>query len=635
MSSEAIRVVVESGLLTTRTQTGFGLLNARAGVETSRGFSSPSENHSSSLGLIHQQHIKQIDAHAVELWQTLRNTASEPLDITRITLLDGLLALDGAGWRAAHSELFRRDRYAENFNFYTGSLLVPSRELQGCFGTSEDHPFPGLIFTHPERGTVLMGTLTQRRCKPRWDVTRTDGQSRLVATDWFSGTTRIRVKSGGEFETERWILLFVPGSMHDAIDSYYEHLRTRMTFRGANSVLRHAPIWGSWNHNPRPRGYWDITHDYIVSNAHALVKMTPNRPRVVMIDDGYQRGKAYIKSEADWFATWLENYYGSQNPEEMTQFPHGMGGTAKAIKDAGALAAIWATPRITRQSQLALDHPDWLLQRNDGQPFGKLSAFLDYSLPEVRQFTKTAWETVFHRWGYQAMKLDFWSIQFEPPQVEYRNPDMTAVELRNLYLSDLRSFVPDGGYIIAAVPTNSGNPFMGQHVDATRMGVDISYGRWDNIIDSATSITGVIPFVRHDCLLGDADSIGWCPQNTPGQNRMWAAMSALGGSVCEISGDLTNLSPEADEMMRSVISRFGPRRRTLIDVDSGIGGVPPWKLTVETDAGIQEAHFNWTNFRREVRVDSGRKDAWSKQVLEDLVKIPPREALWLDVPDRA
>ena len=35
----------------------------------------------------------------------------------------------------------------------------------------------------------------------------------------------------------------------------------------------------------------------------------------------------------------------------------------------------------------------------DNRSYGKLTAFLDYSIPEAREFTRHAWKTVFNDWG--------------------------------------------------------------------------------------------------------------------------------------------------------------------------------------------------------------------------------------------
>jgi hypothetical protein len=475
-----------------------------------------------------------------------------------------------------------------------------------------------------------MGTLSQERCKPTWTLSTSGDGVSLQACDFFTGTPRLRVQPQATLSSERWIVLFNRGGVHDAIDDYYRHLRRRVKFYGTNSILREAVLWGTWNYNARPRGMWDIDHDYVAANARALAQFVPNRPRFVMVDDGYQRLRSTIVDPNTWFASWLEILHqDGQSAHDPKVFPHGMDGLARAIRQNGCEPAVWVSPRLHRDSSLARDRADWLLGMTDGLNFGKRSAFLDYSIPEARQFTRQAWQTVIERWGFKALKMDFWSFPWEVPQVRHRNADVTAIELRNQFLADMRAFIPSDGYIIAAVCVNGGNPFVGQYVDAARMGMDISQGEWPQIQDSAWSLTCVSPFYRHDCLLGDADSAGWCPRVTPGQNRLWATLVSMTGGICEIAGDLTHPLPEATHLLRTVVDQFGPRRHTRIDLDQqGLGGVPPTRLLLQSDRGDYEARFNWSSQRCEHRVARTGADLWTGNAVQDRHRLAGHDAAW-------
>src|SRR5690606_15496055 len=144
-------------------------------------------------------------------------------------------------------------------------------------------------------------------------------------------------------------------------DQYYRLLRKRMKFPGTNSVLREAVVWGTWNYNPRPRGFWDITHDYVIANARELRRMVPDRPRYVMIDDGYQRGRSHENaaipqpgdawavsggtSQPDgmpWFYSVLESFFPPGTPaHDPKLFSAGTRATAHGIRKAGCESAIW------------------------------------------------------------------------------------------------------------------------------------------------------------------------------------------------------------------------------------------------------------------------------------------------------
>jgi len=230
---------------------------------------------------------------------------------------------------------------------------------------------------------------------------------------------------------------------------------------------------------------------------------------------------------------------------------------------------------------------------------------------------------------YKAIKLDFWTMPYEIPHVRFRNRDRTAVELRNLFLKDVREFIPEDGYYITCVCVNRGNPFLGRYADASRMSADIGEGTWPEVHRSAIGLTTAGPFYRHDCLLGDPDSIGWCPGNTPGENRLWATMSLLSGGLYEIGGDLTRLSDEARAFLRTVTRHFAPRRRTLNHVaDGGVGNLPADHLVLEGDDGAYEAYLNWTDERRQVRLPCAARDLWTGRRISGETMIPPRDVVW-------
>ncbi|MEI6424376.1 MAG: alpha-galactosidase, partial [Lentisphaerota bacterium] len=503
--------------------------------------------------------------------------------------------------------------------------------VEGDFGISEDWPFPGIFFTHPERGTVLMAVLSQERCKPYWHIRSSGKKTSLQAAEYFSGVPSIKVKGEQEIETEHWVMLSTPGSLEDAVEEYYRLLRKKISFHGENSVLREAIVWGSWNYNYRPRSFCDITHKMIADNAQALAKLVPDKPKVVIIDDGYQRGLSRHNTMDNWFASCLDIFYNDgMPPHDPELFPKGMKGVADAIKKAGVIPAIWTTPRIFSQSALAKARPEWILQLDGGKSFGARSVYLDYSLPEVREFTRKAWRTIYQTWGYQGIKMDFWSIPFEVPQVRFRNRDMTAVELRNLFLQDIRECVPKNGFLLIAVVCNGGgNPFVGRYVDGVRMGMDIGNGTCSDVQQSAVCLTTASPFYRHDCLLGDPDAIGWCPKNTPGQNRLWATMAILSGAICEIGGDLTSLSPEARNLLQTATRHFGPSHRTLNGISSGnINNLPSGHLILEREDGVYEAYLNWMLWPREITLKHPVRDLWTGETLSGKHKIPPQDAIW-------
>jgi hypothetical protein len=335
------------------TGTGFSLEGGRCVVHTTRGDLRPQSDRAVTRGVQHQFHMRRLSGGAVEFWQSLRNVNPETLAVSSIRMFDGVLELEGAGWRMAHSELFQYEKFFDNYSYFTDGLFSAMPGVEGEFGMSENFPFPAIVFMHPERGSVLMGVLSQERCKPCWTLRPSGRRTRFTAEDRFTGVPHIRVKEGQELATERWVVLHTPGGFEEAVEAYYRLLQTRVEFVGADSILRRAVLWGSWNYNYRPRGHMDVTHDVVAANARALAKLAPGRPCFAMIDDGYQRGSSEGVAKG-WFATCLEIFHpDGQTPHDPKLFPKGMKGAADAIRKAGAEPAIWATPRIHRDSSLA------------------------------------------------------------------------------------------------------------------------------------------------------------------------------------------------------------------------------------------------------------------------------------------
>jgi hypothetical protein len=575
------------------------------------------------LGLACTLHTRRLGTHAAEFWLTLENRSAHPARIRRIALLDGSLACTGAGWDLVHGELFRAERYFDGFTLMPNRFREPVADFEGTLGLSEDTPFPALLFTHRERGTVLLGVLSQERCKPVWTLTRTAGRLRLLAADHFSGIPAIPLPAGGTFTTERWVVLAVPGPVDSAIDAYFDLLRPRLNFLGRDSVLREEAVWGSWNYNARPAGHGDITHDYIAANARALRTLHP-RLRWLMIDDGYQfrrpGRKTYcgVELASPLYAT----------PHDPLRFPAGMKATAEAIREAGLKPAIWSTPCIDTGSAFALEHAEWLLRLRDGKAYLPGSGFLDYSIPEVRQFTRQAWELFLHQWGYDGLKCDFWTTAFEIPEIEYRNQDRTAIELRSLFLKDVQEILPAGGYLLTCCTTNTGNPFLGQHAQASRAGDDIGDGHWQQVWNAAMMATGFSLFYRGDCLLADADSFGWCPNLDAAGNRLWATLTLVAGGMCEVGGDCTSLAPEAAALLRTGLDFFGPTlKATGNSLDGGTDAMPAGDWRIERPDGVFGARFNWQAFPRPLRLRRPVVDLWTGQTFGDGSLLPRRSAI--------
>ncbi|HLO13377.1 MAG TPA: glycoside hydrolase family 36 protein [Anaerolineales bacterium] len=136
---------------------------------------------------------------------------------------------------------------------------------------------------------------------------------------------------------------------------------------------------------------------------------------VFQLDDGWQI------ANGDW--------------EANEKFPSGMKAVAEKISATGRIPGIWLAPfMISPHSQLAENHPDWLLRDGKGLPVSAGITWignpycLDSTHPGVLEWLGTLIRNVCD-WGYGYLKLDFLYIgaligkryKDTPREVAYRN----------------------------------------------------------------------------------------------------------------------------------------------------------------------------------------------------------------------
>lgn len=153
------------------------------------------------------------------------------------------------------------------------------------------------------------------------------------------------------------------------------------------AAIRPAPtLWCSWYHY-----FTDLTAGDIEENIAAIEKADLPLD-VIQIDDGYQAGIG------DWLA--LSDRFDD------------MGELAKRITDTGRRAGIWVAPFLVgERSTLALDHPDWLVQTDDGpvdagHNWGQRVSGLDLTHSAARDYLREVFGTLVDL-GYDFFKLDF------------------------------------------------------------------------------------------------------------------------------------------------------------------------------------------------------------------------------------
>jgi len=198
--------------------------------------------------------------------------------------------------------------------------------------------------------------------------------------------------------------LIIHGTEDEVFSKYASLLETKL---GKGRFEKAPRVWCSWYSL-----YGWINERIILKALNDFGDMPFD---VFQLDDGWQL--AY----GDW--------------EANRKFPSGMREMAKKISATGRTPGIWLAPfMVSPNSQLAKEHPDWILRNENGMPISAGITWaghpygLDVCHPEVLQWLDQLIRKV-RDWGYSYLKLDFLYIgalvgkrcKNIPREIAYRN----------------------------------------------------------------------------------------------------------------------------------------------------------------------------------------------------------------------
>ena len=149
--------------------------------------------------------------------------------------------------------------------------------------------------------------------------------------------------------------------------------------------------------------------------------------------------------DAGWETRWGD---WEANPS----FPSGMKFIAGQISAAGMIPGIWTSPFIAEpRSKLIYEHPDWLLQKEDGTPARfKMMAMdnfvLDITHPEVLEWLEKLFHKMRHEWGYTYHKLDFTRAAVDKGAAYYDKKVTRAQAYRNA-IAAIRRGIGDDAFL--------------------------------------------------------------------------------------------------------------------------------------------------------------------------------------------
>jgi alpha-galactosidase len=276
---------------------------------------------------------------------------------------------------------------------------------------------------------------------------------------------------------------------------------------------------------------------------------------VLQLDDGFQA------SIGDWTRT-------------DESFPSGLQAVADQVTSRGRLAGLWLAPFLAApDSQLALDHPDWIARFPGGEPliamhndhWGGFVHALDTSHPEVQaHLEQLARELV--ELGFTYLKLDF---TFAPGfDGVWHDRSLTPAQRVRAGYDAIRRGAGDDTFLLGCGAPQGACIGV---VDGMRIGPDVApwwspkpelwpYPGYEGTIPATANAwrnTLARSFQHRRLWLNDPDCLMLRHTETDlteEQVRAWALAVGVSGGMAVISDDLSLLDARASDLLNEVVA---------------------------------------------------------------------------------
>ena len=302
-------------------------------------------------------------------------------------------------------------------------------------------------------GTLLLGFLSQLEhlsyIAVTMDATRTSLAS-LSAVCEFDGCL---LPSGGRRETA-WLL----------VDVDEDHFRSIGAYAEAVANLYGVPV------PPPPKSVYCTWYFY------GRADLTPQTMEdelqwfeahrwpidAIQIDSGWEPCFGDWHMREDWTGVRMERY-------------------ASRIREMGYGPGIWTCPFIAAaSSQLATEHPDWMLKDRRGAPVVFVmdgdNYVLDPTHPEVQRWLEALYHRLGRKWGYSYHKFDFTRAAAQAKDAVFHDPTATRAQAYRRGLETIRRALGDSAYMLICGGLYL--PSIGI-ADGQRSGSDVK-SRWTN-----------------------------------------------------------------------------------------------------------------------------------------------------------
>lgn len=373
------------------------------------------------------------------------------------TALAGLVGLDEpaafiTGWQSFGfaGSLGRNDRYPRT---RLGPILRPSREPPGRLAPRAAGRMASEMWTvvgdRARRVGWLVGVLSEQSAFSSLDI---DLRRSPVGLRLWSHGDDIPLGTGQAFVSDWAYLQPIDIDDPDPMGPYLE-AAARVGLEGRTPRAGESLSgWCSWY-----RWFSRVDEEAALENLTWLHDRRRDLPLdMFLIDDGYERALG------DWDSPW-------------PKFPRGLPDLAHRIRQEGMKPGLWIAPLAAApSSELARDHPDWILRDESGRPtrmglVGNLFPWvLDPTHPQVLAHLEGLAHTAVREWGFHVLKLDF--LYAAALQGRRHDPSLTRAQALRRALARLRAGAGDAWIIGCGCPLG---PAIGW-VDSLRVSPDVA-----------------------------------------------------------------------------------------------------------------------------------------------------------------
>ncbi len=552
-------------------------------------------------------------------------------------------------WRArfAHMDNVRTDQFPWCRPEYPYVRPIPKTKTR--FGAQETQPVPAMILTNDTYSELLLeGQLRQDRTRACWELCAGAGQ--IVdhySVQWGMPQGGFEIAPGAVLELEPFYFEIFENTAPDHCwDGYRHAVIEENDLEGVTNSLQSQAFYCSWNYGV----FHDISEEKLMRTARFVAAEMP-AIRFFLIDGGWQSSEPVMcpscanfhLPEAEW--------------HHAERFPNGLKVMADRIRQTGLRPAIWWSPGVGLHSRLALEHPEWLAKDASGNVYriGD-SGYLDYSLPPVQKYLRRIFEILFEKWGFEGMKMDFWSQSVESDTIRYATG--TGIQWRDWLLDTIRSYMPDDGFLMTCVAAAMGNPFLGKAAQTYRCSIDVGACRWPDHVASCVWNLPLHAWTSPSLILPNVDGIGWSREMTDNENmhRLTYAFITMGS--LEVDGRLEELPADAIKRLNRMLADMD-RGHTVHCLDRGAFcgtplpsclyvRYPEESRTRRRGVAMHVALFNWKDTPECAGVTTSAlgidnetlrgTDFWSGEPVEFRegalsLLLPPRSARLFEFPD--